>query len=267
MNALTFDIYAEIARWSQPKSFVKLSRTCRRFYKWRNHSHILQQFNSVPIDRHLEDGHVALLKYKHEKGLKCSYLSSARAVTLALEGNYCSMLLYLFSLGKMVEGAYVIQLAAKRTERHVLTPIIHNVVDQRALLRAAINQGNADMAARFSPQQLVSVLLTISINAERVISRCVADNVDWDYFLEMLIVQREYGPKRSIFNNPNNEGHLLSALLRKYPKYRTAATRFEPAASTTRQVSRSLVKLTLTLRRVKFGPGWETMLDISSYTE
>ena len=249
MDSITFDVYAEIARCSQPSSFCNLSRTCRRFYKWRNHPHILQQFNDVHIDRHIEDGHLALLKYKHDKGMKCSYLSSARAVTFALERDYLNTLLYLFSLGKKVEGAYVIQLAAKRTEPHAMRAIVQHVVDQRALLRATINQGNADMAALFSPQQLVSVLLTISVGAERVISRCVAENSDWDYVLEMLIAQREYGPKRSIFNNPVNEKYLLDILLRKYPSYRTASTHIGSVASDTQACQMRMDEASLDLVR------------------
>ncbi len=220
--AVNFDVYAVIASKSEPVAFWNLSRTCKRFYEWRNNSHILQQFNHIHIDKHLKDGHLALLKYKHEKGLKCSYLSSARAITIALEREYLRTLEYLFSLGKVIEGAYVVQLAARRKEPYILKLIAHHVQDQKALLRAAVNQGNAALAAQFTAQQLITVLITISINAEHVISKCVADRSDWDYFLEMLILNREYGP-RSVFNfnNPVNERHLLDALLRKYPMYRT----------------------------------------------
>lgn len=222
METISFDIFAAIARQAETTAFHNLSRTCRRFRDWRNHPHVLQQFNDVHIDRHLENGHLTLLKYKHEKGYKCSYMSSVRAVTIALEKNYFNMLEYLFSLGKRVEGSFVIQLAATKTQPRLMKLIYDNVFDPRALLRAAVNQNNGSLAALFPPKDLVSVLSQTSyhVRADDVIQNCVASHHDWDfYFLQMRSHQGE-GVSAGAFTNPKNKRYLTKALLKKYSQYR-----------------------------------------------
>lgn len=218
MQSIPFDIYANIASWCDPIAFFALSKTCRQFHAWRDHPHIFQQFHQVNIDRHLEAGHVALLRYKHSKGEKCSYSTSARGLTIAFEQKQTHMLKYLFSVGKMIEGHYVYQLAAACTLSDLHIPIRDHVGNKRLLLQFAISQRNLSLVLVFPAAHIFDALQYVSVDAEGIIRESVRRLEGWDRVYP-TVSQRALARPTSALCNLRNEEILIAEMMRKYPEH------------------------------------------------
>jgi hypothetical protein len=121
LNQLPFDVICSIAHFLQPNDFFKLSKSCRGLWSVKNHPHILQQFSHIPIDQHLKEGHVSLLKWKHSTGVKCNVRLSMNAVSHALENDFEEMFKYLLTnCGKIIEWKDAWTLASKCTNPRMI---------------------------------------------------------------------------------------------------------------------------------------------------